>query len=93
MLVISRPVARKLEAKHAVKPAEVAQCFENRCGRLLTDTREEHRTDPPTLWFIAETDHGRLLKVIFIQQRGAQVIKSAYPPNEREIAIYERKAK
>lgn len=66
-LIISPRVREKLSLKHRVTEDEIVQCFANRDGRMLRDTREEHATDPPTLWFIAETDFGRLLKVIFIQ--------------------------
>ena len=31
------------------------------------DTREQHRSDPPTLWFVAPTSQGRLLKIVFIK--------------------------
>jgi hypothetical protein len=50
--------------------------------------REEHVTDPPTRWFVAETDVGRLLKVMFMQTNEGIVIKSAYEPSEAVIRIY-----
>jgi len=64
-------------------------------GRFLEDSREAHRSDPPTLWFVAETDLGRRLKVCFIlrpEDRGtaAVVIKTAYDANDHEIRIYRK---
>jgi hypothetical protein len=72
---------------------EVEQCFENKCGTFLPDTREDHQTDPPTLWFIAPTNPGRLLKVIFVFRDGNIYVKSAYEPEPAAITIYERKGK
>lgn len=60
---------------------------------MLIDDREDHRRNPPTLWFIAETNKGRLLKIVF-QNRDANChIITAYEPNQDEIRIYERKSK
>jgi hypothetical protein len=60
---------------------------------FLEDTRLDHKATPPTFWFIAETDHGRLLKVVFIElDNGAYKIKTAYQPNTNEINIYEKYA-
>lgn len=61
-LKISNRIAEKLQRKHGVTKNEVWECFLNRIKGLLEDTRLDHRTAPPTLWFIAESDYGRLLK-------------------------------
>ena len=90
MLTITPNILSKLEHKHGVTKREVEQCFENRSGGLLIDSREQHRTTPPTQWFIALTNQNRLLKVVFILHDGEITIKTAYPPNDTEIAIYER---
>ncbi|MDE2047383.1 MAG: ADP-ribosyl-(dinitrogen reductase) hydrolase [Betaproteobacteria bacterium] len=87
-LTISAAVAMKLGNKHRVSRREVEQAFENRAGRLLKDQREQHRTDPPTLWFIAPSNKGRLLKVVYIQRGRAIELRTAYEPNEVERAIY-----
>ncbi|MBS4098555.1 MAG: hypothetical protein KGZ83_17160 [Sulfuricella sp.] len=92
-LVISQPVLDKLKAKHGVARREIEQCFDNREGGFLMDEREDHRTDPPTLWFIAPTNGNRLLKVVFIAIDGRVHIKTAYAPNDTEIGIYERHGK
>lgn len=61
-------------------------------GRVafLEDAREEHRTHPPTQWFIAQTDTGRRLKVVFVEDvdAGAIHIKTAYESNATEEKIY-----
>lgn len=89
-LNISDTVLKKLDEKHGVCRREVEQCFENLDGPLLIDDREDHRSDPPTLWFLARTNRNRLLKVVYIQ-RGSKVnLRTCYEPNDVEIAIYEQ---
>ncbi|MDW8324344.1 MAG: ADP-ribosyl-(dinitrogen reductase) hydrolase [Burkholderiales bacterium] len=89
-LHISVKVLAKLEQKHGVSRREVEQCFENREGPLLIDDREEHRSDPPTHWFIAPTNRGRLLKVVFVPSEGKIHLRTCYEPNETEIRIYSK---
>jgi len=89
-LVVSAAVKEKLSEKHGVEIREVEQCFENKCGLYLVDDREDHQTDPPTLWFIAPTNKERQLKVIFIIADGNVHLKSAYEPEPEAIALYEK---
>jgi len=89
-LRVSPSVLEKLGTRHRVTIAEVEECFRNRLGRYLRDTRERHKTKPGTLWFIAPTDSGRLLKVVFIPGRRGCVLKSAFEPNRIENLIYAR---
>jgi uncharacterized DUF497 family protein len=91
-LKCSTAVKQKLAEKHGVSVDEVQQCFANREGGLLEDTREDHKSDPPTQWFIAETDYGRRLKVVFIFKDGNILLKTAYVPNCKEEKIYQRHA-
>lgn len=91
-LVLTERVREKLTHKHDVTRTEVVQCFGNKVGKLLEDTREQHRADPPTKWFIAETDSGRELKVTFVMEEGVVFLKSAYEPNAAEKRIYNNKA-
>ena len=89
-LVVAPRIREKLLTK--VPPVtidEVLQGFANRTGRFLIDLREEHHTDPPTLWFIAETDYGRRLKIVFIQKDDDLIIKTAYDPNPIQSRIYD----
>jgi hypothetical protein len=93
-LTISDKIRQKLTQKHGVNEEDIIQCFASREKGFLEDIREDHKTDPPTRWFIAETDFGRKLKVVFIQYpaTGEIHIKTAYEPNLKEIAIYEKYA-
>lgn len=90
-LVMSPHVQNKLANKvPPVSRDEILQCFANRAGRFLADLRAEHLSNPPTQWFIAETDYGRKLKVVFISESGNIIIKTAYDPNADELRIYAR---
>jgi uncharacterized DUF497 family protein len=89
-LNVSAKVRQKLADKHNVQIEEIIQCFSNRDKGFLKDTRENHQTNPPTLWFIAETDYGRKLKVVFILEEDKSItIKTAYTANNMEISIYQ----
>ena len=89
-LVVSAAIASKLHKKHHVSINEVEQCFVNRVGHILYDTRAKTKTIPPTLWFIALTNKNRKLKVVYIQKGLQLILKTAYEPNEIELDIYER---
>jgi len=89
-LKISADVLYKLEHKHGVIGDEIEQCFGNRTGQLLEDTREKHKTNPPTLWFLACTNKLRLPKILYIQIGDRVELKSAFSPNKTEIDIYSR---
>lgn len=89
-LIIDPSVREKLRDKHGVRRAEVEECFANRTGAFLEDDREHHRTVPPTEWFIAPTNTGRHLKIVFIEDvYGHIVLKTAYEPNSDEENLYE----
>lgn len=89
-LVISPRVREKLAEKSPpVAEDEILECFANREGKFLIDEREEHATDPPTRWFVGQTDFGRVLKVVFIHKDETVVIKTAYDANAVERHIYE----
>lgn len=92
-LVISADVLEKLRDKHGVSKREVEQCFENKCGMFVVDDREDNRTDPVTLAFIAPTNQDRLLKVCFMFIDGNVHIKTAFDPNELDIAHYDKHGK
>lgn len=92
MIFIFPPdIEKKLRIKHEVSTDEVEQCFWNRRGDLLIDNREDHKTDPPSLWFISETDKRRKLKVIFVQRDDKIFIKSCFPASEKAIKDYRKK--
>lgn len=88
MIELSPETEQKLRTKHDVTVDEVIECFINHTAHFLYDSREEHRTTPPTEWFIAETNAGRRLKVVFIQKDRRIVVKTAYEPTPEEERIY-----
>ena len=92
-LVISEQIKAKLRDRHTVTRNEVEQCFANKCGTYLEDTREDHQSDPPTLWFVAPTNRGRLLKVIFIYRNGKVFLRSAFEADQKAIRIYDQYGK
>ncbi len=89
-LIISQKILEKLATKHGVSKDEVEQCFANRTGKYLMDLREDHKSDPPTYWFISETNFARLLKIVFIPQDGGIYIRTVFSPNEEELRIYKK---
>lgn len=93
-LYFSPHVRQKLLDKHNVTEAQVLECFANRDRAMLIDDREEHRTTPPTQWFIAQTDFGVRLKVCFVMDRAAGIleIKTAFPCSQAAIQMYEAHA-
>lgn len=92
-LYISPKTLAKLEDAHGVTKKEVDDCFLNAEGPYLADKREQHKSNPPTHWFLARTNKGRLLKIVFIQRDDCISIRTAYEPNQNEIAIYARNSK
>ncbi|MES9901672.1 MAG: hypothetical protein ABW168_03190 [Sedimenticola sp.] len=90
---ISSRIRKKLTEKHGVSEDEIVQCFSNSSNIYLEDKRAWHKTNPPTKWFIAGTDSGRNLKVVFmLDQDGSIHIKSAFEPNAAELRIYAKYA-
>lgn len=90
-LIISPKIRQKLEQRHGVLEEEVIQCFANWDTSFapMMDNREEHATDPPTRWFVAETDRGRMLKVIFVWYEDGRIyLKSAYEANSAVQALF-----
>lgn len=92
-LYISLKVRTKLaQPDHNVTEEEILQCFANRYRSNCTDSRPEHQTPIPTQWFVSETDYGRRLKIVFIQDLSNNIIdiKSAYPATAEVTRIYEK---
>lgn len=87
----SDKILDKLNEKHSVSQKEVIQCFYNsNDDDYLEDGREEHKTIPPTQWFLAYTDSGRLLKVVFVfsENKNTFYVKTAYEPNQSVIDMF-----
>lgn len=89
-IIISETIRAKLLAKHSLSEKEVYECFQNRNGEIFEDTRENHRTDPPTLWFVAETNRLRSVKVCYVQKGNKVFLKTAYDADPTAISLYER---
>ena len=87
-LIISPDTEEKLIKKHGLRRIDVEQCFRNREHSYLLETRPEHKTEPLSEWFISENDRGVLIKVVCIFIEGMIHLKSAFPPNDEEISIY-----
>jgi uncharacterized DUF497 family protein len=87
---IAQSILSKLMEKHGVTRAEIEQCFLNRELPVLIDDLEDHKTDPPSLFFIAQTNAGRRLKVVYIQRGGKVIIKTCFEPTEAMVEVYHR---
>jgi hypothetical protein len=64
VVIPSQKIANKL-SQRGITLEDCAQCFVNRTGSYLFDTREQHQTNPATRWFIAETDTRKTFKSSF----------------------------
>lgn len=91
-MLTSPKVKNKLAKKQPpVSVEEVEQCLADRDRSFLIDQREQNLTIPPTQWFIASTDMGRQLKIVFVElENGDIAIKTAYGPNSTKRYIYYR---
>lgn len=90
-LLISDKIREKLSNKTPpVTEEEILQCFANQDRSFLVDTREEHKTNPLTKWFVAETDYGRKLKIMFVHDARGIHIKSAYGADQIIVDLYNK---
>ena len=68
-LVISPQIEVKIGADdHGnVTAKEVQECFQNHGGGYCDEQRPEHQISDglPSLWFVAETNNRRVLKIMF----------------------------
>lgn len=89
-IIISHRVKEKLDKKHGgVSFLEIRECFANRDGKILIESREEHLTNPLTRWFIAETNFGRELKICYMPIGDEFHIKTAFEPDDRDRHAYQ----
>lgn len=94
LIYMSSVVEEKLLHKvPSVSYIEVEEAFYNWTGIPLIDDRKQHKTKPPTVWFISETSENRLLKIVGIFNREIEVftIKTAFEPDAWEVELYESK--
>ena len=90
--VFSPKISTKLaDENHNVSEQEVREAFFNSDGRSLIDPREKHKTNPPTLWFVSETNKGRILKVCYVFDGEHTVyVRTAYEATDNIIRIFEK---
>jgi hypothetical protein len=91
-LHIDESIKRKLLVKHNVECFEVAECLANVTLGYLEDTRESHKTNPPTYWFVEQTDKGRHLFVAFMFIDGQVVLKTAFDATPERQNLYRKLA-
>jgi len=94
-LIISPGVRAKLaDPSHNVTKEEILQCFANRSGKTCIDSRPHHKAEFPTLWFVAQTDYGRRLKIVYLHDltNGNIEIKSAYAATDEVTRIFNKYA-
>ncbi len=86
-------VMKLLEKNPPVTVSEVEEAFFQWDGYWVLDDREDHRTIPPTYWFLSETLEGRLLKVVIklVPNTDYAYVRTSYDAYEEEINIYEQK--
>ncbi|AWB56085.1 ADP-ribosyl-(dinitrogen reductase) hydrolase [Pasteurella multocida] len=88
-LIISDKIVDKLKKKHSVSINEIYECISNIDGKLIEDTAEEHKTIPPSFWFISETNRGRKLKVVIVPVGNILYLKTAFDAKSKHIQLYE----
>ena len=90
MIDASPAIKEKLKNKHGVEWNEVIEAFGNRnkSAGYLEELRPIHQSNPRSLWFIAETDRGRCLKIVFIDFGNDQIIRTAFEATGHQIIQY-----
>ncbi len=88
-------ILAKIRQAHGVEEDEVREAFFNREYEFSPERREQHEREYRKIWFIAETDLGRLLKVVLAELKDDDqlVLMSAYDPNDEDIKKYENEIK
>lgn len=86
------PEAKARLEENGIKEKEVGQCFLNlgQEDEFATDQRAEHQVDPPTRWFVAPTNNGRCVKIVFLFVDGTIHIKDARDAKPQELARFAR---
>jgi hypothetical protein len=92
-LFASNGVKEKIIGTHGVSFLEAEEAFNNFSGFPLKDIRAAHRSKPTTVWCLAETYDGRLLKLVFVPfpEAGYAILRTAYEPDDVEIDLWNEK--
>jgi len=93
MLIITPAVINHI-ANHGVTPREALEAFANHRG-LVLETRPNHQRDYSVYYFVAETDHGRELKVVVADKTELDdlILVTAFNANDKWKANYEEAIK
>ena len=93
-IVISDNILAKIggEDHGGLTRKDVEECFENHPGKICFDNRPEHadRNGKPPLWFVAENNHQRKLKIMYVREGKTITVLSAYPATEKVQRIFEK---
>lgn len=93
-LIVPPGIAAKIAADdHGnVTEKEVQECFANHTGGYCYDKRPQHLDGDgkPSPWFVAKTNRGRILKIMFVRDGRDLYLKSAYPATDRVQQIFKR---
>lgn len=93
-IIIPPTILTKIgSASHGtVTQKEVEECFSNFAGKYAIDKRPEHQTPSgsPTYWFVAETNHLRRLKIMFVRDGQDIYLKSAYPATDKVADLFKK---
>jgi outer membrane lipoprotein-sorting protein len=75
-----------------VTQKEVEECFSNFAGKYAIDRRPEHQSHngSTTYWFVAETNHLRRLKIMFVRDGQDIYLKSAYPATDKVAELFRK---
>jgi hypothetical protein len=96
-LIIPPRVAAKIAAPDhgCITEKEVADCFANHCGGYCYDKRPQHldSNGNPTPWFVAPTNQGRILKIMFVRDSSDIYLASAYPATDAVQQMFKRHAR
>lgn len=89
-LIASKAVQEKIYSYHDVEMLEAEEAFNSFAGYPLQDSRARHKTKPETMWFLAETYDGRLLKIVYIPhpEQHIAVLRTAYEPDDDEVDLW-----
>lgn len=96
-LVISPAIRKKIgrDDHGGITEKDVRECFTNHCRGYCYDRRPQHldREGKPSMWFVAETNARRVLKIMFVRENESIVLKSAYPATETVQRLFDKHCK
>ena len=69
-----------------------SRSFANHLGGYCFDNRPQHldSNGNPAIWFVSCTNHGRMLKIMFVRDGADYYLKSAYPSTPKVQQIFNK---